>query len=187
MARRSERVATRRHALGGLALFLLATAATVAVTKWAAPASAPQPRRRLEAAEVAVRCGDVGNLTCSDNVTYLAQLHFVSDHVEYGPLCKCFPHAVCTERSDPYYLDTTSGSYPRCECDRWHEAGAGETVWRVFAIFYLFCGIAIVCDDFFTASLGPPSTARSPHPASLLAVEKRVGAKARVQGVSIRQ
>ena len=29
----------------------------------------------------------------------------------------------------------------------------GLFIWYVFATFYLFCGIAIVCDDFFTASL----------------------------------
>ena len=29
----------------------------------------------------------------------------------------------------------------------------GPFIWYVFATFYLFCGIAIVCDDFFTASL----------------------------------
>jgi len=29
----------------------------------------------------------------------------------------------------------------------------GLFLWYVFATFYLFCGIAIVCDDFFTASL----------------------------------
>lgn len=43
--------------------------------------------------------------------------------------------------------------YDTCGCDPWHGAGAGETIWRIFAIIYLFLGIAIICDDYFTASL----------------------------------
>merc|ERR1711871_1679631 len=43
--------------------------------------------------------------------------------------------------------------YGICCVDQSQDPNYGLLVLQIFAIIYLFCGIAIVCDDFFTASL----------------------------------
>jgi Ca2+/Na+ antiporter len=40
-----------------------------------------------------------------------------------------------------------------CRCSRWASWTALDMSWRIAAIVFLFCGIAVICDDYFTPAL----------------------------------
>ena len=47
----------------------------------------------------------------------------------------------------------TATSDRECRCRGWAAWTVGDMAWRVAAIIFLFCGIAVICADYFTPSL----------------------------------
>eukprot|EP01052_Picozoa_sp_SAG31_P024893 SAG31_NODE_2148_length_6333_cov_16.166667_7_plen_236_part_00 len=121
-------------------------------------------RRQLQVTEVACSfngthvtnsSGGIDANTACDG-PYSPDTHFLAPHQFYGVPCACLSSAEhCVGRGDEFFLKDADNNlgYKTCGCDPWHDSGAFETVWRIAGIVYLFVGIAIVCDDYFTASL----------------------------------